>query len=555
MKILITSDNHLGYRETDPLLSLDSFNAFEEVLRGGEDCDLMIIAGDLFHNNRPSRFTMYRTIQLLKKHVLGDKEIKVLSNKQLNYGKPNINISLPVIVINGNHDDPCGFGSLSALDVLHQTGLVNYVGKINNYERIVVEPLILKMERTVALYCLSHVRDSRLYKLFSQNKIEFLKSDADINILIVHQNRVERNRNDYLPADFIPDFFNLIVFGHEHDPLLFEKNEQTYLQCGSTVRTSLCEAETGKKYFYKLDVGESIKIEKIELKSVRTFLFNTISAGTKEAVELKLDEMLGAVNRCDKCEKVAFCASCRPLVRLRLEDDISFNKFHLQNSYADRVANPSDIFLFVKKKRPAVIRENKPVHTRSTDIYEIIHTHLLSSNLGIVPELMFIDKFREYVEKENKNVFQDFVDELEAHRNNSIVGCETEHFKNLKDAMNRKFVRENNVVINDDVCDAPDQKRASVNESNSSLIYDMDDPRARHQAHLDFIGEEDAVKRGRFQSSTRYSLSEEEINNFDVINYAKDHNLVKHDFSRKATTKNEEGEKKNEEKFTFSNFL
>lgn len=94
-----------------------------------------------------------------------------------------------------------------------------------------------------------HVRDSRLYKLFSQRRIEFLKADADVNVLIVHQNRIERTRKDFLPPEFIPNFFDLIIFGHEHNPLLFAKNGQTFLQCGSTVRTSLCEAEMGKKIF------------------------------------------------------------------------------------------------------------------------------------------------------------------------------------------------------------------------------------------------------------------------------------------------------------------
>ncbi|ELQ74002.1 DNA repair exonuclease MRE11 [Trachipleistophora hominis] len=555
MKILITSDNHLGYKETDPLLSLDSFNAFEEVLQGGKECDLMIIAGDLFHNNRPSRFTMYKTIQLLKKHVLGNKEIRITANKRLNYEKPNINISLPVVVINGNHDDPCGFGSLSALDVLHQTGLVNYVGKINNYERIVVEPLIVKMEQTVALYCLSHVRDSRLYKLFSQNKIEFLKSNADINILIVHQNRIERSRNDFLPSEFIPDFFNLIVFGHEHDPLLFERNEQTYLQCGSTVRTSLCEAETGKKYFYRLEVAESIKIEKIELKSVRPFLFDTLSTGTKEVVQSKLEEMLGGVSKCEKCEGEAFCDACKPLVRLRLEDDVSFNKLHLQNVYADKVANPGDIFLLIKKRKPVVIRENKPVHAKCTDIYGIVHSYLVSSNLGVIPELVFLDKFREYVEKENRGVFQSFIDELEEHRNGSIVGCEIEHFKNLKESMNRKFVRENNVHVQEYEDVALDPAVGSLNENNSSLIYDMDDPRARHRANLEFVGAEEAVKRSKVHENVRYTLSEEQINNLDLVEYARDNNLIKHDFSKKTAQRDEDEEEKNKENFTFSNFL
>jgi double-strand break repair protein MRE11 len=47
----------------------------------------------------------------------------------VNYQDPNINISLPVFIIHGNHDDPCGQGQYSALDILSSAGLINYFGK------------------------------------------------------------------------------------------------------------------------------------------------------------------------------------------------------------------------------------------------------------------------------------------------------------------------------------------------------------------------------------------------------------------------------------------
>ncbi|KRH92600.1 DNA repair exonuclease MRE11, partial [Pseudoloma neurophilia] len=337
MRILITSDNHLGYKETDPLLSLDSFRAFEEILQNSNDCDFMINAGDLFHSNKPSRFTMYKTIRLLRENIIsneknsrcmidgipldkydfedcrynksqavdknsqtddknpktgdknsktgdknsetgdknsetGDKNSKTGGknpktgdkNPQVNMKKSTgqnqlKNLKLPILVINGNHDDPCGFGSLSALDVLHETRLVNYVGRNENIDNIVIKPIIITEEcgnnrLNVAIYFLSHVRDTRLFRLFAQNRVYFEESDCDISILVVHQNRIERTGNDNLSMDLIPEFFNLIIFGHEHDPLIMERRYQTILQCGSTVRTSCCDGEVGNKYYYKLDI-------------------------------------------------------------------------------------------------------------------------------------------------------------------------------------------------------------------------------------------------------------------------------------------------------------
>lgn len=50
-------------------------------------------------------------------------------NTVVNYEDPNFNISLPVFIIHGNHDDPAGSEDLSALDVLAASNLLNYYGK------------------------------------------------------------------------------------------------------------------------------------------------------------------------------------------------------------------------------------------------------------------------------------------------------------------------------------------------------------------------------------------------------------------------------------------
>lgn len=59
-------DNHLGYNEKDPVRGNDSFAAFEEVmyLAKSQKCDLVLLSGDMFHDNKVS-------VQLLgKKNVL-----------------------------------------------------------------------------------------------------------------------------------------------------------------------------------------------------------------------------------------------------------------------------------------------------------------------------------------------------------------------------------------------------------------------------------------------------------------------------------------------------
>lgn len=52
--------------------------------------------------------------------------------KHVNFEDPNLNVSIPIFAIHGNHDDPAGKGNLAALDVLSSAGLINYFGKVWN---------------------------------------------------------------------------------------------------------------------------------------------------------------------------------------------------------------------------------------------------------------------------------------------------------------------------------------------------------------------------------------------------------------------------------------
>jgi hypothetical protein len=62
LRIMLSTDNHLGYAENDTVRGNDSFAALEEVLYLAKfyRCDLVLLAGDLFHDNRPTRRTLYK---------------------------------------------------------------------------------------------------------------------------------------------------------------------------------------------------------------------------------------------------------------------------------------------------------------------------------------------------------------------------------------------------------------------------------------------------------------------------------------------------------------
>jgi len=134
------------------LLGNDSFAAFEEVLYLATkfECDLVLLAGDLFHDNRPSRRTLHKTLEILRKYVMGNSkaiQIQILSDQQTNFQSGIVNyqdesyaIDLPIFSIHGNHDDPSRDpGSkdlLAALDLLSVTNLVNYFGRHDDIDKV-----------------------------------------------------------------------------------------------------------------------------------------------------------------------------------------------------------------------------------------------------------------------------------------------------------------------------------------------------------------------------------------------------------------------------------
>ena len=168
LRIMLSTDNHLGYAERDPVRGMDSFAAFEEVLYLAKryNCDMVLLAGDLFHENRPSRQTLYKAMNILRKYCLGPGAVRIqllsdpsrnFASTTVNYQDPNFAVDLPVFSIHGNHDDPVREGTgqapLAALDLLSVSNLVNYMGKQEKIDQVEISPVLLQKGTTrVALY-------------------------------------------------------------------------------------------------------------------------------------------------------------------------------------------------------------------------------------------------------------------------------------------------------------------------------------------------------------------------------------------------------------------
>lgn len=411
MKFLITSDNHLGFKETDPIRFDDSFNTFEEIMAiaKSENVDMILQSGDLFDENRPSRNTYNKTLKILSEYCLGDEKPKFSCSIPLNCQKNFLNVSLPILSIHGNHDDPSGFNSVSPLDVLHSSGLVNYFGRVKNVDEIEVEPILLENNCRVAIYGIGHIKDRRLQRTFMNEKVIFKQPPGGnwYKILMVHQNRTPRE-DGYISEDLINPIFDLVIYGHEHESIKINHKNFDAIQCGSTIRTSLCEGEGMEKFVYILSLQDKPSISRIELKTVRPLVIENIKV-TKDNPETQVNKKIENILETIKFEHSG--SNLLPLVRLRV--DLSgvqdFNRHKIQELLQGKIANPTDAIRITRK-----IEKEKEIPVSIIQKYEIsdIFRNIIDSfDLKTLIQPKIVESVSDFVNKDIKEAFTILINE------------------------------------------------------------------------------------------------------------------------------------------------
>lgn len=370
---------------------------------------MVLLAGDLFHDNKPSRKALYQVMRSLRMNCLGEKpcELEMLSDagdifegafNHVNYEDEDINIAIPVFSIHGNHDDPTGDGHFCSLDLLQVSGLLNYFGRTPESDNISVKPVLLQKGQTkLALYGMSNVRDERLFRTFRDGKVKFFKPGEQqhdwFNLMAVHQNHHAHTETGYLPENFLPEFLDLVVWGHEHECLIEPRmNPETMfhvMQPGSSVATSLVPGEAVPKHVAIVSItGKDFKVDKRRLKTVRPFITQEIALGSdkrfkgldkiqdnKQRVTLVLKQVVEELIEKAKAEWLAIQDEDElevidgvtqvplPLIRLRVEytafDGGKFeceNPQRFSNRFVGKVANVNDVVQFYRKKRGATSR-------------------------------------------------------------------------------------------------------------------------------------------------------------------------------------------------------
>ncbi|KPJ01084.1 Double-strand break repair protein MRE11A [Papilio xuthus] len=465
IRILIASDIHLGYLENDAERGEDSFIAFEEVLSLAVqyDVDLVLLGGDLFDQAKPSPSCMFKCTQIIRKYCFGDKPVSVeLLSDQLqnfsrvvNYEDPNLNISYPILSIHGNHDDPVGQGSISSLDILSTTGLVNYFGKWSDYTQVRVSPVLLqKGETKLSLYGLSHLKDQRLSRLFGEKKVEMdLLEDSNdwFNILVLHQNRADRGHGNYIPENVLPKFLDLVIWGHEHDSQVFpikdmKRDNEGFcvIQPGSTVATSLAAGEALPKHCALLQLHKKDYIvTPLPLKTVRPFIFKTIvlseeNLGGKtvkesdRVQEFLKDKVEAAIEEANTLRSGNPKQPRLPLVRLSVfyeHDSQDFNRIRFGQNFNGIVANPNDILIMKREKKIRERKENykseevdiRGAAVEASDVETLLRAYYgalpAERRLAVLSVRSITEAVRDYTLKRDDGVFRRV---LEGHRRHCV---------------------------------------------------------------------------------------------------------------------------------------
>ena len=393
----------------------------------------------------------------------------------VNYEDPDINVAIPVFSIHGNHDDPSGAGHLAALDLLQMSGLLNYYGRTPESDNIQVRPVLLQKGNTkLALYGMSNVRDERLFRTFRDGNVTFFKPGQQkeewFNLMSVHQNHHAYTETGYLPENFLPDFLDLVIWGHEHECLIEPRTntEQNFRvsQPGSSVATSLVPGEAVAKHVGLLTIkGKEFDLEPIRLKTVRPFKYKEVALAddkelrryanepdSKAPVNRYLIEVVETMIEESKEEWLELQQESGeemdedaepplPLIRLRVEysGPEGGGKFDIDNPqrfsarFVGRVANVTDVVQFHRKKKSASSRKAKngpdmpdeeamsKDDSESVRVEKIVQQFLTAQSLTVLPSNNFSDAVVQFVDKDDRAAMTDFVDSSLKHLVTQVV--------------------------------------------------------------------------------------------------------------------------------------
>jgi DNA repair exonuclease SbcCD nuclease subunit len=249
------ADLHLGYSQYGLEARRQDFDdAFKEVVDKTIELkpDFMIIAGDLFHQPRPSNVTLENTIRSFKR--LKD-------------------AGIPVLTVDGSHDSAPNTITGTILYPLDSAGLIHHLPRHSG--------ACWRKPDSCYVYGIpnfhnKHKTQEALPKFMAENPPT--PQEKVCNIFVFHGALDLPNvKPPYIEAELtpeqLPEGFNYYAAGHVHEQFLYKFKTGTLAYSGATETADYREAKNQKGFLHvKVNEKGEVNPETIELTSTRKFV-------------------------------------------------------------------------------------------------------------------------------------------------------------------------------------------------------------------------------------------------------------------------------------------
>ncbi len=248
------ADLHLGYSQYGLEVRREDFDrAFKELVDKTLELkpSFLIIAGDLFHNARPSNITLENAI----------KNFSLLREA-----------GIPVLVVDGSHDSAPNVVTSTILNPLDSAGLIYYLPRHEG---------ACWRKPECYVYGVPNYRTRRKTEEMLPTFMEQNRPTPDpslFNIFVFHMALdIPEVNPPYIeaeaPVELIPGGFNYYAAGHVHKPYLGKLKTGFLVYSGSTETINYDEAGNEKGFYY-VEVNEKGEADPqfIKLESPRKFV-------------------------------------------------------------------------------------------------------------------------------------------------------------------------------------------------------------------------------------------------------------------------------------------
>lgn len=292
VKISVLADCHLGSGYGSSLEN-DPFENLEEAIEKSEDCDLILIAGDLFDSRSPRTTVWAKAISILTRPLLKKSGVNVLSStKKLSKIHERTLGATPVVCLHGNHDRRMR-DETNAVQGLDSAGILVHLHK----ENIVFEKDGVK----VAVHGMSSVPER--YAKGALSDWAPRPVENTFNILMIHQNVAPYVYSPLEPPSLslgdMPRGFDMILDGHVHIRAKDKVDGSIFMILGSTVITQFDKRESElQKGFHKItfEQGKGPDIQFVPLENSRKFFYREVKVGSPDAMRRDVDKMLADID-------------------------------------------------------------------------------------------------------------------------------------------------------------------------------------------------------------------------------------------------------------------